>query len=251
MNDLDRADPDPDFPGESDEARAYVALSRIGVREQPLSTTLQQVASLAKRTLPEHPEASVTLVKADHPETVGFTSDLAVQLDERQYARGFGPCLDAAVSGATISLTMADADSAYPDSRRLAQRVGVTHSLSLGLPVATGFAGALNLYSSSGEPFSSRASRIAATFASIAGLLLGRASDYHNAVALAEQLQQALSSRAVIEQAKGILMEHHRCSSEEAFKILTQLSQHQNVKLRTVAQRLVEATAASRRERPS
>jgi hypothetical protein len=204
-----------------------VELTKIGVRRQPLGESLQQVANLARHALPEHPEASVTLVKGDTPQTVAFTSDVAVQLDERQYERGFGPCLDAAISGATIHLTMADTDSPYPEFSRLAQRAGVAHSLSLGLPVVTNCSGALNLYSS-GEPFGREASRIAGSFASITGMLLGRASDYHDAVALAEQLQEALRSRAVIEQAKGILMEHHRCSSDEAFKVLTRLSQQQN-----------------------
>jgi AmiR/NasT family two-component response regulator len=57
---------------------------------------------------------------------------------------------------------------------------------------------------------------------------------------VAEQLQQAMQSRAVIEQAKGILMGQRRCSARDAFDILVRLSQATNRKLRDVAQALVE-----------
>ena len=57
---------------------------------------------------------------------------------------------------------------------------------------------------------------------------------------VAEQLQTAMRSRAVIEQAKGVLMGQRRCTSQEAFDVLVQRSQHTNRKLRDVAQAVVE-----------
>ena len=68
---------------------------------------------------------------------------------------------------------------------------------------------------------------------------------YRLAAARASHLEVALLSRAPIEQAKGILMTRHRCTSEEAFTILLRLSQNQNVKLRVIAQDVVDqATSA-------
>jgi len=229
-----------DLPDATDEHRAYAALSLIGFGDQPLVGTLQQVTDLAKQALPEHPEVSVTLLKDDEPTTAAFTADVAIQLDERQYDRGFGPCLDAASSGSTVGLTMSDPHNPYPEFARLAQSLGVTHSLSLGLPVATRTLGALNIYASTGRPFSSEASRIAGTFAGFAGMLLANVVGYHDAVELASQVQEAMRSRAVIEQAKGILMDRNRCSSEQAFTLLSKASQRQNVKLRILAQALVD-----------
>jgi len=57
---------------------------------------------------------------------------------------------------------------------------------------------------------------------------------------LAQQLREAMQSRAVIEQAKGIVMAQQRCTVDEAFERLTKVSQNSNRKLRDVARALVE-----------
>ena len=59
---------------------------------------------------------------------------LAAQLDERQYEAGFGPCVDAALSGTTISIENTDDSPVYPDFARIARRHGITHTMSTGLP---------------------------------------------------------------------------------------------------------------------
>jgi hypothetical protein len=94
------------------------------------------------------PQQAVTPLKGDRAETAAFAGALAIELDERQHEKGFGPCLDAAVSGARIKVVMADSDELYPDWRQIAQRERVTHSLSVGIPVAAPTVGALNVYSS-------------------------------------------------------------------------------------------------------
>jgi transcriptional regulator with GAF, ATPase, and Fis domain len=226
-----------------DEPNAYAALSKIVFADQPLTKTLEKVANLAKQVLPESPEVSVTLIAGNRPRTAAFTGSLAVQLDERQYDDGFGPCLDAAVSGQTIKLTMDDPDNPYAEFCATAQRQGVSHTMSVGLPVATRFVGALNIYNSTGQPFSDDSDRIAGTFAGFAGIVLANVGLYHDAADLAAQLQAAMKTRSVIEQAKGIIMADKHCSGDEAFKLLTRLSQNQNVKLRIVAQALVDNIA--------
>ena len=68
--------------------------------------------------------------------------------------------------------------------------------------------------------------------------------------ALTEQLEAALETRGVIERAKGILMVTRRCSSDDAFTLLRRQSQHENVKLRLIAEKVVarieEAVSASK-----
>jgi GAF domain-containing protein len=227
-----------------DEATAYGALSKVLLTGRPLDGVLEEVAGLAKRVLPETPEVSVTLLNGDEAHTAAFTGVLAVELDERQYDKGFGPCLDAAVSGQKIKLVMDDPDSPYPDFCQLALRQGVTHSLSVGVPVATPTVGALNLYSTIGRAFSDDAERIVGTFASFAGIVLASAGLQRDLTDLAAHLELAVQSRAVIDQAKGIIMAQNRCSSEEAFRILVRASQHRNLKLRLLAEQMVASVTA-------
>lgn len=122
------------------------------VTDRPLSEVLEEVALLARPVLPEAPEVSVTLLKGDHAQTAAFTGTLAVELDEQQYAKGYGPCLDAAASGERISVLTTDPDTPYPAFARTTQQQGVTHSLSLGLPLTAPTVGALNVYNPTGRP---------------------------------------------------------------------------------------------------
>jgi len=223
-----------------EEAAAYAALSRVVVGGEPLEQTLGEVAALAHRALPGTPEASVTLLSEDRAHTAAFSGEVALRLDERQYDVGYGPCLDAAVSGGTVQVAMEDADGPYPDFRQLAQREGVTHSLSVGIPAAGRTIGALNLYASAGQSFTVDSTRIAVTFAGFAGMALATFGHYEEAAAVAAQLQQALASRAVISQAQGVLMAELHCSAEQAFATLIRLSQQQGVKLHKAAQAVVE-----------
>ena len=162
-----------------------------------------------------------------------------------QYDTASGPCLDAARCGETIKVTMNGPDQPYRRFRQAARREGVTHTMSVGFSTGDQVMGAMNIYNSTGRPFGDDSDRIARAFAVCAGIVLANVERYRLAAARASHLEVALLSRAPIEQAKGILMTRHRCTSEEAFKILLGLSQNQNVKLRVLAQNLVDqATSA-------
>lgn len=234
-------DPSDRSPSPLDEVAAYAALSHIARGDRPLDALLDEVAALARRALPETPEASVTVLTNDRPRTAASSGEVALRLDEHQYDDRYGPCLDAAASGSTIQVTMDDPAGPYPDFRRAARRAGITHSLSVGVPAAGRVAAALNLYSSRGS-FSVESARIAGTFAGVAGLALASASQ-GDAAAAAVQLQQALASRVVINQAQGVLMAGLHCSREQAFTHLIRLADEQGVKLREAAQTLVDQTA--------
>ena len=96
-----------------DPRTAFAELGRIMLGAQDLNQTLQRIADLARKTIPEIDEVSVTLVDGGQPKTVVFTGQLAVHLDERQYETANGPCLDAAVSGETIVIDTSDDNSGY------------------------------------------------------------------------------------------------------------------------------------------
>ena len=101
-------------------------------------------------------------------------------------------------------------------------------------------AASLNLYSRSQVDLSARQTGLATTFAAQLAATLQSVDAYTSTAKLAQNLAEAMRSRAVIEQAKGILMADERITDEEAFQRLAALSQHANVKLRDVARRLVE-----------
>lgn len=227
--------------GGSDVHRALVGLSQIALGADSLDAILRRIASLAKDTIQGVESTSVTMMDHDKPRTVVFTGPLAVQLDERQYDIGFGPCLDASVTGQTITVATQDPGSSlYPEFGAVCLRAGVRHVVSVGLPMNQRVVGALNIYGTEDLPFRGAAVELAQTFAGYAAVAVSNAASYHDAVDLGNQMKEAMQSRSVIEQAKGMIMAERRCDAEEAFRILTRASQHQNVKLRQVAELLIE-----------
>jgi GAF domain-containing protein len=229
-----------------DPTAAFGELGRIKLAETDLDGVLARIADLAKQTLPGADEVSVTLVRGTSARTAAFTGSLALELDEWQYRRGHGPCLDAAAAGASLSITDMAAEPRWPDWSRRAQAAGAGSSLSIGLPVQESVTGALNIYSVKPEAFDDDTIILAQTFAGYAAVALANAHLYDATATLAQHMQAAMESRAVIDQAKGIIMGERRCTADEAFAILTKVSQDSNRKLRDVAAALV-ATALSPR----
>jgi len=220
---------------------AFRELSRI-LLGSPLSEVLDRVAHLAKRTIPGADEVSVTLLTEDRDtaRSVAFTGDLAVQLDERQYEKGFGPCMDAAQSGENIEIPDTTTEQTYPDFAAVARRAGVTNTLSVGLPIPQRTVGALNIYSTQGVRFDADGQALAQTFASYAAVALANAALYTSTAELTRQMETAMSARTIIEQAKGMIMAKRDCSADEAFALLVRASQAANRKLRHVAQQVVD-----------
>lgn len=182
---------------------------------------------------------SVTLVRRRGAYTAAFTGDLALNLDESQYESGYGPCLDASVASATVSEPEIAGETRWPQWAGRSRELGVHSSLSIGLPVHDTVTGALNIYATKPNAFDDDAITLGQTFAGYAAVALANAHLYDITADLAGQMQAAMESRAVIEQAKGVIMGDRRCTADEAFRILTKISQGSNRKLRDVAAALV------------
>jgi GAF domain-containing protein len=222
---------------------AVQALERLGslsLRTVSMEDLLQTIADLAKTAMPGNPEASVTLLVKDHPTTVASTDQLATDLDERQYERGHGPCLHAARTGELTEIADTRTDSRWPDYMPRAAEHGALSSLSVPLAIDDEqVAGALNIYARRPNAFDED-SRLAATrFAPYAAVAAGNLHAYHAARDRADNLQTALETRGVIDQAKGMLMDRHKLTADQAFQVLAQMSMKTNHKLRTVADDLV------------
>jgi len=185
---------------------------------------------------------SLTLIEDGQPRTLVFTGRLAADLDERQYDLGFGPCLDAARTGQTVIVDGEGDGSPYREFARVAFRAGVRHTMSVGMPLAGRSVGGLNLYSTDGAPLRASLVEHAEAFAGFAAAVVANVGTHARALNQADNLERAMQTRAVIEQAKGVIMGRDRCTADEAFDVLSRLSQHQHVKLRDLAQSVVDST---------
>jgi GAF domain-containing protein len=225
-----------------DPMHAFAELALIAVDAGSPEQTLRHIAELAKQTLGGVEEVSLTVIENGRPRSVVFTGPLAVDLDERQYELGFGPCLDAAKTGQTIIVDSREDDTPYREFARVADRAGVRHIVSVGLPLAQRSIGGLNIYRTAGTPFPADFLEHAEMFAGYAAVAVANVTSHANAVHEATHLRIAMESRAIIEQAKGIIMARDQCAADEAFDVLKRVSQQQNTKLRDLAQSIVDST---------
>lgn len=219
---------------------AFAQLSTIVLGEEPLEAILERLVHIARQVLPITVEASITLLSRDDATTVASTDEVAVTLDERQYDDERGPCLDAAAAGERIRITDMRSEPRWPRFAAAAANAGVLSSLSMPLPIQRNVTGALNFYASSVDAFSEETIELAEMFAAHAAVAVANAHLYETTAALAEQMKEAMANRAVIEQAKGIVMRDRGCTADEAFDALALLSQQSHTKLREVAQQLVD-----------
>ncbi|WP_324275635.1 ANTAR domain-containing protein [Blastococcus brunescens] len=228
-----------DSNASADVTRALEQLGSLALREHSMETLLQRVVDLTKVVLPGPIEASISLITNDKPSTAVFTGQLAMDCDESQYGRGYGPCLHAASSGELTEVDDTRTDPRWRDYMERAVEQGALSSLSVPLPISEGLTGALNIYGREAHAFDEAARTAATRFVPYAGVAAANMQAYQDARNMADNLQAALESRAVIDQAKGILMERHKLTADQAFQVLARISMQKNIKLRLVAEELV------------
>jgi GAF domain-containing protein len=223
-------------------AEALERLGRLSLRELSMEGLLQTVADLAKSVTPGNPEASVSLLVKDRPSTVASTGRLAVELDETQYERGHGPCLHAARTGELIEIADTRTEGRWRDYAQRAAQAGNLSSLSVPLVIDEDerVSGALNLYAREPHAFDEDSRSAAHAFGPYAAVAVGNMYAYQNARDMADNLQTALESRAIIDQAKGILMERLKLTADGAFQLLARVSMTTNHKLRDIADHVVQ-----------
>lgn len=205
-----------------------------------VATYLASTTELAVRLVPGVAAASVTIMVPERPQTPAFTGQLAFDLDQVQYELGNGPCMHAASTGSPVEIVDALADPRWPDYAGAAAARGARSSLSIPISISGEPAGALNLYGERVAAFTDeQVRRSAGHVGNCAAVGLTALLELATADARAGHLESAMGSRAVIEQAKGILMERRRVTADAAFDVLKNASQVTNRKLRDVAEHLV------------
>jgi GAF domain-containing protein len=218
-------------------------LARFLVADAPVGDTLRRVVELSVEAVPTACFAGLTMLDDDERATTAvFTDDRAPEIDAAQYRAGRGPCLDAWRTRSTVRLEdLARSCATYPEFSQACLERGIRSTLSLPLVAADRGMGALNLYSTSSAGFDADDERQGGALAAAASSVLANAVAYWGAYELGQQLCEAMASRAVIEQAKGILMSASpRLGPDDAFDLLRRASQREHVKLRDVAARVVE-----------
>ncbi|MGY4712845.1 GAF and ANTAR domain-containing protein [Mycolicibacterium sp. CBM1] len=216
-----------------------------------VSELLRDVAEFATHALPGVDSAGVALIDDDSiVRTWAATSCLVDDIDAVQY-REFneGPCLTCMESRRPAVSGSLGSDSRWPHFGGRVARMGVHSALSLPLIIGDHVIGAINAYAYRRDAFGEHAVRLGAQFAGSAAVSVYNAQLLAKAHEQTERLQHALTSRAVIDQAIGIIRSRSGGTAEEAFHRLTELSQQQNIKLHVVAEQLVEEAARRARVR--
>ena len=216
-------------------AAFFARVSRDLMQEQAEMPTLQRIAERAVQIVPGCDHCGISMRRRRHRlESAAATSTLAEKCDALQYELGEGPCLETVWETEAHLTEDTSSETRWP---RWAPRVaehGIGSVLSIPLATSTETLGALNLYAEPTNGFSPDDIDLAVIYAL-------HAANAMNAALMIQGLQTAVHSRHLIGVAQGILMQNRGIDMEHAFELLRRYSSHQNVKLREVAEHVVQS----------
>jgi GAF domain-containing protein len=181
-------------------------------------------------------KGSLTVVASSSEET-RLLEVCQLQSDE-------GPCLDCVRSGApVVSLDLAADTARWPIFAVAARDAGLAAVTAVPMRLRDQTIGALNLFHDQARPIAEADQELAQAFADVATVGILQQRLVHRSSLLTEQLQQALNSRVLIEQAKGVLTERHGIGMDEAFAALRRHARDHNLKIADAALAVVRGTA--------
>jgi GAF domain-containing protein len=213
-------------------ARQLAEAARSLQRQTSPQQVLDGVVNLARAMVPGADEATITMVRKDrHCYSAAATSAFASDFDVLQDETGEGPCLDAIWQQETVRVNDLSSDPRWPVLGPRAAKRGVGSMLCLQLFVHRDTLGALDLLAHATSAFTDESEHVGLLLASHAAIA---AADAHHF----ENVTSALLNRDVIGQAKGILMERFKITSDQAFAVLAKVSQDTNRKVSAIAEDL-------------
>jgi hypothetical protein len=214
---------------------------RERLRPADLDATLRQITTAAVELLPDVSYSSISVLRSDGTlSTAAPTDDLLIRLDAEQYRLQEGPCYEAATNPAHVVSHDLGADERFPRFGPAAVAEGIRAQVGARLFDTPKSKGALNLYSTRVGAFDDLES-LSALFTHQAGQAIAYAQHIGT-------LEEAVRSRTLIGEAVGIVMERYDLNDERAFAFLKRLSSHRNVKLRLIAQELVDTADSGERD---
>jgi GAF domain-containing protein len=227
-------------------------LSRLAVGEgqHGLEEMLTRVAQYAVAAIPGADGAGLTVMQNGLPDTIVGSADFVRDVDAIQYGLSEGPCITATLEGCTVTSDSSSGAATFPRFWPPVARVGVQSVLSLPLKGSEGVLGSLNVYAHAPNAFDARAVELGELFALPAAVSVQNAQALALVRRLAARLQEALTSRAVVDQAVGISMSRGAHTQEDALAELRAASQSEALKLSEVADQVVsEATRRAQADR--
>lgn len=227
----------PEADLDSDLAEVAIALFAAGTPRR----TLEQIVTWAVATIDGCDAAGIFLVENEQVATAASSDPVVLELDRLQVATHQGPCLDAVSATGTVYADDLATDVRWSRFAPAAVEAGIRSTLAIRL--AARRASALNLYARLPRAFGATDRAKGLIFATLAGIAIDAAEQRASDDERAENLLTALRTRELIGQAQGILMERERITADQAFDVLRRASQHLNIKVREVAQTLIETGA--------
>lgn len=173
---------------------------------------------------------------------VAATSEVTHLIELLQIQNEQGPCLDAFRSGAVVKsgpITGPEAQEKWPQLAKAASDAGFGAITALPMRLRDRILGALNLFRVGVEPLSRADLAVGQAFANIATISILQARATDDAREIIEQLQRALDSRVVLEQAKGYISQSSQVTTDEAFKRIRGYARSNNLLLKKVASDIV------------
>ena len=187
--------------------------------------------------------AGVTLVHDGRQRFVTAAVEAIAALERVQESSQKGPCIDAVATAAPVAvpdLAEGEASDRWPDYTVAAKDAGIQAVAGIPMLAEGAAIGAVNLYDSQPRDWSAEDLRVASIFASIATGYLAHASSARQKQRTAEQLEQALNTRLIIEQAKGVLATQREITVDEAFKRLRNYAREHNARIHDVSRSVVQ-----------
>ena len=214
-------------------ASALTDAARAINSHRSLDDTLDAIVHAAQQTVPGFEHVGISITHGNGTiETRAGTGPLVWEIDELQYKLHEGPCYDAIRHGGVTVLHDISTETRWPQYVAEAAQRGLRAQMGLQLFTEAGTLGGLNLYSVR-PGVDPDAVQLAELFAAHAAIALGRARHEH-------QLNESVASRQAIGTAVGIIMERYRIAEDRAFQFLVRASSTSNLKLRAIAQEVVE-----------
>ncbi len=221
-------------------------VTNLLVESEDLQSCLQRVADLAVRAVPVCQGVGVVVADSAGARTLAATGDHVWAMAAYQYAENEGPGVEAIRYGEPRRIDDMVVETRWPGFSVMAAEQGLRSTLALPLRMAGPASGALTWYAQTPHAFDGASHDLAVLFALRGGLALSNSDPYFASQRLIQNLHEALATRAVIEQAKGVLMAREECTPDQAFDIMVSVSQRTDRKVREVAARVVaDATGTS------
>lgn len=222
-------------------AHTFSQLCMLPLRSDSLQDLLSEAARLCEDVCASRSSVSVTIGAPAEPEHLASSSEFAQRVDAAQMSANQGPCQESWETGMIVYSNQVLIDPRWPLFSQAAIDSGIASALAAPIRVGDEILGVLNIYSRDIDAFQPSGMRVIELLAEATGAIIHHVGEEQQLRELTAQLEEAMKSRAIIEQAKGALMIKYRCSADEAFARLAKVSQNRNVRIHTIAQTLVDS----------